>query len=43
MEWKSIMFTDRVTHLEAEGAYAVLARALEMERHGREILHLELG
>ncbi len=37
------MFTDRVTHLEAEGAYAVLARALEMEREGREILHLELG
>jgi aspartate aminotransferase len=36
-------FTDRVTHLEAEGAYAVLARALEMERQGREILHLELG
>ena len=37
------MFTDRVTHLEAEGAYSVLARALEMERQGREILHLELG
>lgn len=37
------MFTDRVTHLEPEGAYAVLARALEMERQGREILHLELG
>ena len=36
-------FTDRVTHLEAEGAYAVLARAMEMERAGREILHLELG
>ena len=36
-------FTDRVTHLEAEGAYAVLARAMEMERQGREILHLELG
>jgi len=32
-----------VIHLEAEGAYAVLARALEMERLGREILHLELG
>jgi aspartate/methionine/tyrosine aminotransferase len=36
-------FTDRVTHLEAEGAYAVLARAQELERQGREILHLELG
>ena len=37
------MFTDRVNHLEAEGAYTVLARAMEMERAGREILHLELG
>lgn len=37
------MFTDRVSHLEAEGAYAVLSRALELERAGREILHLELG
>ena len=37
------MFTDRVNHLEAEGAYVVLARALELERQGREILHLELG
>jgi aspartate/methionine/tyrosine aminotransferase len=36
-------FSDRVAHLEAEGAYAVLARAMEMERAGREILHLELG
>ncbi|MBV6396280.1 MAG: Asparagine--oxo-acid transaminase [Anaerolineales bacterium] len=37
------MFADRVAHLEAEGAYAVLARATELERQGREILHLELG
>jgi len=37
------MFADRITHLEAEGAYAVLNRALELERQGREILHLELG
>ncbi len=36
-------FSSRVAHLEAEGAYAVLTRALEMEREGREILHLELG
>ena len=34
---------DRVLHLEAEGAYAILARAQELERQGREILHLELG
>jgi aspartate/methionine/tyrosine aminotransferase len=37
------MFADRVIHLEAEGAYAVLARAQELEWQGREILHLELG
>ncbi len=37
------MFAERVIHLEPEGAYAVLGRALEMERQGREILHLELG
>jgi len=37
------MFSNRVSHLEAEGAYAVLARAQELEREGREILHLELG
>ncbi len=36
-------FSNRVAHLEAEGAYAVLARAQELERQGREILHLELG
>ena len=36
-------FSNRVVHLEAEGAYAVLARAQELERQGREILHLELG
>ncbi|MDL1912512.1 aminotransferase class I/II-fold pyridoxal phosphate-dependent enzyme [Chloroflexi bacterium CFX6] len=36
-------FSNRVSHLEAEGAYAVLARAQELERQGREILHLELG
>jgi aspartate aminotransferase len=35
--------SNRVFHLEAEGAYAVLVRAQELERQGREILHLELG
>jgi len=35
--------TGRITHLEPEGAYAVLGRALELERQGRRILHLELG
>lgn len=37
------MFANRIAHLEAEGAYAVLARASDMERAGREVLHLELG
>lgn len=37
------MFANRIAHLEAEGAYAVLARASDIERAGREVLHLELG
>ena len=37
------MFTDRVTTLEPEGAYAVLARAQALEALGRNIIHLELG
>ncbi|MEI6289725.1 MAG: aminotransferase class I/II-fold pyridoxal phosphate-dependent enzyme, partial [Chloroflexota bacterium] len=37
------MFTDRVNTLEAEGAYAVLARAQALEGQGRKIIHLELG
>jgi len=36
-------FTDRVTHLEPEGAYAVLARAQELEAQGKKIIHLEIG
>jgi aspartate/methionine/tyrosine aminotransferase len=37
------MFNQRVAHLQAEGAYAVLARAQALEAQGREILHLEIG
>jgi len=37
------MFHDRVSHLQAEGAYVVLARAQALEAQGREILHLEIG
>jgi aspartate aminotransferase len=33
----------RIAHLKAEGAYAVLARAQDLEARGREILHLEIG
>jgi aspartate aminotransferase len=36
-------FTDRVTSLQAEGAYAVLARAQALEAQGRRIVHLEIG
>jgi len=36
-------FAERVIHLEAEGAYEVLARANELEAQGRDIIHLEIG
>lgn len=36
-------FTERVSHLRPEGAYQVLAKANELERAGREIIHLEIG
>jgi aspartate aminotransferase len=37
------MFADRVTSLQAEGAYAVLGRAQDLEAQGKKILHLEIG
>jgi len=36
-------FAERIGHLKAEGAYAVLARAQALEAQGREIIHLEIG
>ena len=36
-------FTQRIGHLEPEGAYAVLARAQALEAQGREVIHLEIG
>ena len=36
-------FTQRIAHLRAEGAYAVLARAQALEAQGRNIIHLEIG
>jgi aspartate aminotransferase len=36
-------FAQRVQNLTAEGAYHMLARAQEMEKAGREIIHLEIG
>jgi aspartate aminotransferase len=35
--------TPGVAGLQAEGAYAVLARARELEADGREVIHLEIG
>jgi aspartate/methionine/tyrosine aminotransferase len=36
-------YAERIAHLRAEGAYAVLARAQILEAQGREIIHLEIG
>jgi aspartate/methionine/tyrosine aminotransferase len=36
-------FAERITNLEPEGAYAVLARAQALEATGRDIVHLEIG
>ncbi|MBE0410150.1 MAG: pyridoxal phosphate-dependent aminotransferase [Anaerolineales bacterium] len=36
-------YAQRVRGLTAEGAYYMLARAQEMEKAGREIIHLEIG
>jgi aspartate/methionine/tyrosine aminotransferase len=36
-------FARRTHHLKPEGAYAVLARAQELEAQGRDIIHLEIG
>jgi len=36
-------FADRVSTLEREGAYAMLARAQALEAQGRHIVHLEIG
>ncbi len=36
-------FSERVQDLAPEGAYAVLAKAQELEAKGRRIIHLEIG
>ena len=36
-------FAQRTTHLKAEGAYQVLAKANQLEAAGREIVHFEIG
>jgi aspartate aminotransferase len=36
-------FAQRMSNIKAEGAYQVLAQAQELERQGRDIIHLEIG
>jgi aspartate aminotransferase len=36
-------FADRLAQIKPEGAYQVLAQAQELERQGRDIIHLEIG
>ena len=36
-------FTERVSYLQPEGAYAVLANTQKMEEQGQDIIHLEIG
>lgn len=36
-------YAERTTHLRAEGAYQVLAKANQLEATGREIIHFEIG
>jgi aspartate aminotransferase len=36
-------FAERIAHLRAEGAYAILGRAQALEAQGRDIIHLEIG
>jgi aspartate/methionine/tyrosine aminotransferase len=36
-------FADRLSNIKPEGAYQVLAQAQELERQGRDIIHLEIG
>lgn len=38
-----MQFTERTAKLKPEGAYQVLARAQELEKQGRDIIHLEIG
>lgn len=38
-----IAMASRVDDLEPEGAYRVLARAQDLERKGRDVIHLEIG
>jgi len=43
MKKRSDQLADRTIHLQPEGAYAVLAKANELEKGGKRIIHLEIG
>lgn len=38
-----MQYTERVSRLESEGAFVVLAKAKAMERQGKSIIHLQIG
>ena len=40
---ETLRLADRMSRLGTEGAFEVLAMAKEMERQGREVIHLEIG
>lgn len=42
-EEPGMQYTERITRLESEGAFAVLAKAKEMEAQGRTVIHLQIG
>lgn len=37
------LFSKRMSRLESEGGFAMLARCRELEREGKEIIHMEIG
>ncbi len=39
----AIRFADRMSRLGTEGAFVVLAKARQLEREGKKIVHLEIG
>ena len=38
-----MQYADSITRLESEGAFVVLAKARQMERKGKKIIHLQIG
>ncbi len=36
-------FSERIENIQAEGAYAVMAKAQALESEGRDIIHMEIG